>query len=146
MGPTDRCSKTSQRLPAPSLPGIPLLRQGLALPPPHSPPRQPHRTGWHLGGPSARLGPRGNEAKGKCPLAPSLPLAGAVGSFRAAVAMQPCLFEESVAEAGSSAPAAGPGACPPAWGWPGVGPPHPCPLGPLGRIGHGETTEPGFLQ
>ncbi|XP_035556341.2 TOG array regulator of axonemal microtubules protein 2 isoform X2 [Canis lupus dingo] len=38
-----------------------------------------------------------------------LPHAGATGSFRAAVAMQPCLFKESLAEARST-PAAGPGA------------------------------------
>lgn len=42
---------------------------------------------------------------------PLSPMQGAVGSFRAVVAMQPCLFKESLAES-RSAPAAGPVATP----------------------------------
>lgn len=99
----------------------------------------------HWGVPHARRGPKGNKAKGKCLLAPSLPHAGATGSFRAAVAMQPCLFRESLAEAGSTLKA-GPGACSAVWGRPGLGPPRPCPSGPMGCILCRGTPAPCFLQ
>lgn len=55
------------------------------------------------GGAPEEMRPRGNVSW------LPLPHAGATGSFRAAVAMQPCLFKESLAEARST-PAAGPGA------------------------------------
>lgn len=99
---------TARGIPAASLPCTPLpwsLRSRAQVTLTGSPTEQVN----HLGVPSAWRGPRGNEAKGKCLLAPSLPHAGATGSFRAVVAMQPCLFKESLAEARST-PAAGPGA------------------------------------
>lgn len=81
------------------------------------------------------------------------PMPGAVGSFGGAVAMQPCLFKESLAET-SSVPAAGPAAAPapaqtgglqPVAGqeW---GPPRPCLPGLMGSIVCRETREPGFLR
>ena len=100
---------TANGIPAPSPPHTPLLwspHSGAQLSLTGSPTGQV----GHLGVPRAQQGPRGNEAKGKCLLAPSLSHAGAMGSFGAAVAMQPCLFRKSLAEAGSMF-AAGPGAC-----------------------------------
>lgn len=98
----------------------------------------------HLGVPSAWRGPRGNEAKGKCLLAPS-PSCRSYGLLQGS-GCYAALFIQGEPGRGQEHASSRTRGSPTAWGWPGVGPRRPCPLGPMGHIVHREIVEPGFLQ